>query len=139
MAEGLRFACQPGCIKCCQQKGFVYMTDADIQRIAAYLGMTAQAFEAAHCYRTKKRVRLRVPHGSPCMFLRPDGCSIHTVKPVQCRIFPFWPELVESRREWLKTARYCPGIGTGPLVQIETAKALAEEMRQAHPATYGLA
>ena len=136
MAEGLRFACQPGCIKCCQQKGFVYLNQADIERIAGHFGLAPAAFEAAYCYRTKKRVRLRVPRAAPCPFLLSDGCSIHAVKPVQCRIFPFWPELVESRREWRKTARYCPGIGQGPLIQIETAQALAQEMREAHPASY---
>jgi hypothetical protein len=81
-------------------------------------------------------MRLRMPRHSVCQFLRPDGCSIHPAKPTQCRIFPFWPELVESRREWNKTARWCPGIGKGPLIQIETARAQAREMREAYPAMY---
>jgi len=137
MAAGLRFAYQPGCITCCQQQGFVYLSEADIPRIAAHLGLTPARFEAKYCYRTKNRVRLRVPKDSQCSFLRPGGCSIHAVKPVQCRIFPFWPELVESRREWKKTARYCPGIGQGPLIQIAAARASAEEMKNGHPALYG--
>jgi len=81
-------------------------------------------------------LRLRMPRHSQCHFLREDGCSIHTVKPVQCRIFPFWPELVDDKREWRKTARYCPGIGKGALVQIEAAKADATEMRAAYPGMY---
>jgi len=88
-------------------------------------------------YRTRNRLRLRVPRDASCHFLTDGGCSIHPAKPVQCRIFPFWPELVESRREWNKTARaYCPGIGQGPLVQIAEARVQAEEMRQAFPALY---
>ena len=134
--EGLRFECQAGCTACCEQRGFVYVTDADIARIAEFLGMTPEAFERRYVYRTRRRARLRVPREMSCPFLMAGGCSIHAVKPAQCRIFPFWPDLVESRREWLKTARYCPGIGKGPLVQIEMARQQAEEMRAAHPAMY---
>jgi uncharacterized protein len=68
--------------------------------------------------------------------LSAGGCSIHPAKPAQCRIFPFWPELVESRREWRRTAAWCPGIGQGPLVQIETARRQAAEMRESYPSLY---
>src|SRR5690348_8414915 len=136
MAEGLRFECQPGCTECCRQKGFVYLTQNDVDRIAAYVGMEAAAFERKFVYRTRNRMRLRVPRDASCHFLLENGCSIHAVKPVQCRIFPFWPELVESRREWKKTARYCPGMGQGPLIQIESAREQAREMREAYPGQY---
>jgi len=136
MAEGLRFRCQPGCTECCRQKGFVYLTEPDVPRIAAFLGMSAAAFERKFVYRTRNRLRLRVPRDATCHFLMEGGCSIHPAKPTQCRIFPFWPELVESRREWKKTARYCPGIGDGPLIQISTARQQAQEMREGYPAMY---
>ena len=136
MGEGLRFECRPGCTECCRQKGFVYLSDADVERVAAFLGLTPADFERKYVYRTRNRARLRVPRDATCPFLLEGGCSIHPAKPTQCRIFPFWPELVESRREWLKTARYCPGMGTGPLVRIETAREQAEEMRRAYPPMY---
>ena len=81
-------------------------------------------------------MRLRVPRGANCSFLKNDGCSIHPAKPTQCRIFPFWPELVDDKREWRKTAAWCPGIGKGKLVQIESARQLAGEMREAYPGIY---
>ena len=136
MAAGLRFECQPGCTACCEQKGFVNLTEADIPRAAQFLGMTPTAFERKYVYRTKNRRRLRVPRDSQCSFLRDGGCSIHPAKPTQCRVFPFWPELVESRQEWRKTARYCPGMGKGPLIQIESAKEQAAEMRTGYPEMY---
>jgi len=136
MAQGLRFECQPGCTACCRQQGFVYLTEGDIQRMAEFLELTPEAFERRYVYRTSKRRRLRTPRSGTCHFLREDGCSIHPAKPTQCRIFPFWPELVESRREWNKTAHYCPGMGQGPLIQIEAAAGQAREMRQAYPELY---
>ena len=73
---------------------------------------------------------------SACPFLNGGGCSIHPAKPTQCRIFPFWPELVDNRKEWFKTAAYCPGIGKGELVEIETVRKQADEMRAALPHMY---
>jgi uncharacterized protein len=136
MALALRFECQPGCTACCTQRGFVYLTEADLLRAADFLGMRPAEFERRYVYRTRHRLRLRVPREAQCYFLRGDGCSIHPAKPTQCRIFPFWPELLESRREWKKTARYCPGMGKGPLIQIEDARQQARAMRQAYPEMY---
>lgn len=132
----LRFECQPGCTACCRQHGFVYLTEADLARIAEHLGLTATEFERRYVYRTAHLLRLRTPRGVRCRFLRDDGCSIHTVKPTQCRIFPFWPEMVQSRREWFAAGNFCPGIDKGELVQIEAAEQLAREMRKAYPRLY---
>ena len=134
--HALRFQCQPGCTNCCRQQGFVYLTETDLVRIAEYVGLSAAEFERRYVYRTKRRLRLRVPRLSQCHFLLDNGCSIHAVKPAQCRIFPYWPELVDDKREWKRTAKFCPGIGQGELVQIETARERAAEMKDAYPAMY---
>jgi uncharacterized protein len=133
MSQGFRFECQSGCTACCEQQGFVYLTEQDLTRIAERLGMTSAEFERKYVYRTRNLLRLRVPKQSQCHFLTAEGCSIHSVKPLQCRAFPFWPELVESRREWLKTKRYCPGLDQGPLIEIETAREKAREIKEAYP------
>jgi Fe-S-cluster containining protein len=132
----MRFQCQSGCTACCEKQGFVYLTEEDIDRIAEFLGVRRKTFESRHVYRTRNTRRLRTPRNSQCIFLREGGCSIHPVKPRQCRLFPFWPELVESKKEWHKTAAWCPGIGKGELVQIQTAREQAEEMRVAYPHMY---
>jgi len=136
VAEAVRFQCQPGCVECCRQQGYVYLNDSDIRRMSAYLGTTPKRFERKYVYRTKNKARLRIPAAAHCYFLVEGGCSIHEAKPTQCRIFPFWPELVDSRRAWRKTAAYCPGIGKGPLIQIQAAREQAQEMRDAHPNLY---
>ena len=133
----MRFQCQEGCTNCCEQQGFVYLTEGDILNLAKFLKMTAPAFEKRYVYRTRNLRRLRVPRYAQCEFLREGGCSVHPAKPLQCAAFPLGPELVASKREWKKTARHCPGIGKGPLVQIEVAQAVAHTMREAHPGLYG--
>ena len=134
--RSLRFACQPGCTKCCDVKGFVYLSENDLSRAAEFTGMTEEAFEAAYIVRYRHVIRLRKPLESQCHFLKDGGCSIHPAKPTQCRLFPFWPELVESPKHWNEAGQLCPGIGKGELVQIGTACEVASEMKQAYPHMY---
>ncbi len=132
----LQFACQPGCTRCCDVRGFVYITEDNLRNMAAYLGMTASAFEARYVLRFKKLLRLRKPKKSQCHFLEAGGCRVHPVKPVQCRLYPFWPELIEDRDVWEAERKACPGIGQGELVQIGVACETAAEMRVAYPHMY---
>jgi Fe-S-cluster containining protein len=136
LAYPMRFECQSGCTKCCEQQGFVYLTEDDILRLAGFLDLKPTVFERRFVYRTKNLRRLRVPRLAQCPFLKTDGCSVHVAKPLQCRTFPFWPEMVDSKREWLKTGSWCPGIGKGPLVKIEAARAIADTMRDGSPLHY---
>ncbi len=134
--NGFRFSCKAGCTNCCQQQGYVYITEADLKNAAAFLGMKAAEFERKYVYRTRHLLRLRKPRGAQCHFLHEGGCSIHPAKPTQCRAFPFWPELVGDRKAWNEAGGYCPGIGAGHLVTIEAAHRVAVEMRESYPGVY---
>src|SRR3954471_17704981 len=137
MSTTLRFACQPGCTRCCRVKGFVYLTEADLVSAAAYVGLTPAEFETKYVIRYRSLLRLRRNPKSECHFLGEGGCSIHPAKPTQCRLYPFWPELVESRKAWEAESLACPGIGKGELIQIGTACELADGMARAYPTIYG--
>jgi Fe-S-cluster containining protein len=132
----MRFECQSGCTACCEQQGFVYLTEEDIPRLAGYVKLAVAAFEERYVYRTKNLRRLRVPRHAQCEFLKEGGCSVHPAKPLQCRTFPYWPELVGNKKNWAKTGTWCPGIGQGELVNIQIAREQADEMRIAHPLLY---
>ena len=105
-------------------------------RAAGFLRLDPAEFEKRFVYRTRHLIRLRKPADRQCHFLIEGGCSIHQAKPTQCRLFPFWPELLESARAWERTARRCPGIGKGNLIQIGTAHETASEMKRAYPSMY---
>jgi Fe-S-cluster containining protein len=134
--DGLRFHCVPGCTNCCRAQGYVYITPADLERMAAYVNLTPAEFESRYVYRTRRLMRLRKPRTSQCHFLNDTGCTIHPSKPAQCRLFPFWPELVEDREAWNQASGNCPGIGRGRLIQIGSAVEKANEMRIAYPELY---
>ena len=135
--DGLRFTCQPGCTRCCEVAGFVYLSEQDVARAAAYLGLEVAVFEQRYVVRFARLIRLRKPLNAQCHFLVNGGCSIHPAKPTQCRLYPFWPEMVEHRAVWEDAATTtCPGIGKGKLIQIGAACEVADEMRRAYPSMY---
>ncbi len=134
--HAIRFTCQKGCTNCCDQEGFVYLSEEDVTRAAKFVGVSQKVFEAKYIYRTRHQRRFRKPPDKQCPFLEGGGCGIHPAKPTQCGTFPFWPELVEKKEAWTRTARYCPGIGKGPLIQIGKAMEIAEEQRRAYPEDY---
>jgi Fe-S-cluster containining protein len=132
----IRFECQTGCTACCDQQGFVYLTEEDIPRLAEFLALPVDDFERRYVFRTRRLRRLRVPRHAQCFFLDGGKCGVHAAKPVQCRTFPYWPELLNSARAWKATGKWCPGIGKGSLVNIESARAQAEVMERSHPELY---
>jgi Fe-S-cluster containining protein len=117
-------------------EGEVYLTEEDLVRIADHLAIPAADFERKSVHRTARSLRLRKPPDRQCLFLRDNRCSIHPVKPVQCRVFPFWPEIIKSAEAWNETAQRCPGMNKGELVQIEIAQKNADEMLRAYPQMY---
>ncbi len=132
----MRFTCQPGCTNCCRVKGYVYLTEGDLRQAAAFLGLSRRDFEANYVYRTRHLLRLRKPRHAQCHFLNEKGCLLHPAKPTQCRLFPFWPELVGARAAWRHLARICPGIGRGQLKPVETVRRLTLKMRRAYSSMY---
>jgi Fe-S-cluster containining protein len=117
-APGLRFECTQ-CGQCCSgPPGYVWMTEEEITAIAAHLQLDRETFLANYAEKYGDQWSIRdyeTPHGHDCLFLKrtPDGrggCSIYSVRPTQCRTWPFWPENVVYRSSWKQVAQRCPGV-----------------------------
>lgn len=134
--NGFRFECQKGCVRCCEAPGVVRLAAGDAEAAAQHLGMGLPEFHAQYVMKGADGLFLRPVVGTRCPFLLADGCSIHEAKPTQCRLYPFWPEIVETRQSWQQTVELCPGIGKGPLIQIENAVLRARVMKMAFPECY---
>ncbi|MBL8174851.1 MAG: YkgJ family cysteine cluster protein [Bryobacterales bacterium] len=134
--QSFRFACQPGCIRCCESPGVVRLAPGDAQRMAHHLGVDLQTFHSSYVMQAADGLFLQPSPSNRCPFLLPSGCAVHEAKPTQCRLYPFWPEIVETRQSWQRTVELCPGIGKGPLIQIAGAVSRAQEMKRAFPKSY---
>lgn len=132
----MRFECQSGCIRCCEQKGFVYVTREDIARLAEHVGLTRAEFKRRYLCGTAPLLRFRKQRHKQCPFLLAGGCSVHAIKPLQCSSFPYWPELLASADERRAAAKYCPGMNRGPVVNGEIARAVAAQVQLAFPELY---
>jgi uncharacterized protein len=121
-AEGLRFECT-GCGQCCTgTPGYIWVNDEEIQNIAAFLKLSLEEFSNRYLRRVKGRLSLlELPKSFDCIFLKDKKCQIYSVRPIQCRTYPWWPQNLKSEKDWREAARFCEGIHSdAPLVSFET-------------------
>ncbi|NIR58840.1 MAG: YkgJ family cysteine cluster protein [Gammaproteobacteria bacterium] len=131
--EVLRFECT-GCGACCRgEEGYVFLTADDVARMSARLGISAGWFRRRYTDRLADGVRvLRSAPGGACVFLSDAGrCRVYRARPLQCRTYPFWPEVVASRASWRAEARRCEGIGRGAPVPIRRVERALAALRAA--------
>lgn len=132
-ANGLHFECQPDCHKCCKKEGIVVLTPPrskdhhQEEQIADHLGVARDEFREkfVHTDPVNGSYLEDGPEGG-CPFLCGSGCSVYTVRPRQCRTYPFWPEVVKSRALWEKEAAFCPGINKGRFYSREEIEERSE-------------
>ncbi len=115
----LRFSCT-GCGKCCETAGdyYVYLTPEEASLIRNHLGLSRAWFRRRYLARLEEGELVLGPgRDERCVFLDQAGrCRVYPVRPLQCRTYPFWPEVAVNRRDWQREALRCEGIGHGPVV-----------------------
>lgn len=132
-AEGLHFECT-GCGQCCTgSPGYIWVSEEEIEQIAAFLNLAIDEFARLYLRRVKGKFSLlEIPKSYDCIFLKDKKCSIYSVRPTQCRTYPWWPQLLESPEEWQKAARMCEGISLkAPIVPVSTIEELRSIQEEA--------
>jgi uncharacterized protein len=119
-ADGLNFTCTR-CGDCCTGvPGFVWVTDDELADIASFLGQPVAEVRELYTRKARGKRTLREKTNGDCVFFeRNKGCTIYSVRPPQCRTWPFWDSNVETPEDWQKTCDTCPGAGTGELIPVE--------------------
>ena len=118
--EGLRFSCKR-CSACCRfEAGYVFLSLEDSSRLENHLCLDNEQFLKNYCRwvpldNGKNQLSLKERENFDCIFWSEDGCSAYEARPLQCRAFPFWRSILESKKYWETTAQGCPGIGFGTL------------------------
>jgi len=114
--DGLRFACT-SCGHCCRHEpGYVFLSEADVDRAAAGADVSTERFVEQYCRSVDlglaTRLSLLEKPNHDCVFWN-GGCSIYLHRPLQCRTYPFWPAILASKEDWDREARDCPGMNAG--------------------------
>jgi len=120
LPNGIRFACQKDCSACCQLSGgYVYLTDSEARAVAAYLDTSYDEFLHYFTREIDGVLALQDGEDDACVFLENGSCLIYEVRPLQCRMFPFWPENLKDAQSWQGVMEICPGIGKGRRYSVE--------------------
>ena len=116
-----------------EKSNLIYLTGRDVAAISRKTGKKASEivdtlYNYDGCYVKIKdhgtKVVLDLPimkrkEDTTCIFYR-EGCSIYSVRPIACRLFPFRVEEETAHNgDLLLNIRYnptCPGLGKGKLV-----------------------
>lgn len=97
------FECQR-CNECCKKPGYVYLSEGESERIATSMNLDLYAFTEKYCeVIERRRLVLKKNVDEFCVFLTDNGCSVHDVKPEQCKVFPYAWRTAQS-------FNYCEGL-----------------------------
>lgn len=140
--DGIQFECQ-GSGQCCQsrgQYGYVYMTEDDLKNAAKALGVKLESFKKDYCQKVDGLYCLKDDKDSPdCIFLEGNRCNIYSGRPVQCRTWPFWPEVMNARSWNKQIVSFCPGVNKGRTYSrdeidqiLQTQKAADRQLQREH-------
>lgn len=135
--SGLSFSCTM-CGNCCTgPEGYVLITEAETKALAARLGIEVGDFLARFTKMTELGRSLnekQSPYGHDCAFLDREKipgkavCGVYADRPTQCRTWPFWNTVIQSRAHWERAKRTCPGIDRGPRHSVQQIRVLRDTM-----------
>ncbi len=113
---------------CCRfDTGYVFLSESDLRRLAAGLGISTEEVAHRYCRRVEtgvvSRLSLREQPNRDCVFWIDGECSVYEHRPLQCRSYPFWPAHLGSRSEWDELERECPGVNIGTRHSAESIRA----------------
>ena len=110
--NGLPFHCTQ-CGACCTgSPGYVWINDEEIVAMAKHLNISLETFIKKYTRSVYgRRALLEHPKTYDCIFLQNKTCTLYNARPMQCKTYPWWPEILSSKKAWEEEAERCEGIG----------------------------
>jgi Fe-S-cluster containining protein len=99
--------------RCCTgEAGHIWVTDEEIEKMSRFLGLGINSLVADYVVRVNgrfslKEVRTRGRLECICFDNENGRCSVYSVRPTQCRTYPFWDCF---RKDKGAAMRECPGV-----------------------------
>ncbi len=103
-------SCKGNC--CIGESGYIWVTPNEIQNISSFLSLGIDKFYEKYVKKVKYKYSLKEIEyngGLKCIFFdeKKKGCGIYSVRPKQCKSFPFWEHFKNNIKE---VENECPGI-----------------------------
>ena len=132
---GLHFECMQ-CGGCCAGpgEGYIWVIRPEIKIIADFLKITTGELRRKFLKRDGLRTTIiENPYTRDCMFLQgADGqkrCVIYSVRPRQCRSWPFWASNLATPDSWNTAGQKCRGINRGKYYSFEEIEKIKSEKK----------
>ncbi|MCG8570520.1 MAG: YkgJ family cysteine cluster protein [Spirochaetes bacterium] len=134
LLKSLDFSCTQ-CSNCCRHDpGVVMLTKEDVTNLKNHLKLSLSEFINQCCEKVHKnnRIHLTLKEKSnfDCIFWN-NGCIVYEDRPLQCRTFPFWPSLLESKDTWEDEKKRCPGLDQKGGLKVDQKFKLYKEEKEA--------
>lgn len=117
----LNFECtQCGACCCGDENHFIAVSSFDLENICKHIEISMAWLRRRYVSSLEQnRYTIRIGDNGRCVFLRNDNsCRIYPVRPVQCRTYPWWPEILHSKSSWNAEAVRCEGINAGKKIPV---------------------
>ncbi len=94
--EAFSYTCAR-CLRCCYHK-HIQLNPYEVARLAGEMGVSTTIFRAEFTQEGAGKALNRTETGA-CVFLGPDGCSVHPNRPLVCRLYPLGREVLNNGKE----------------------------------------
>lgn len=121
--QGIHFECQRCGLCCTGEPGTIYVDQQEIFQIARFLKISPSLVLGDYLYPFRDSYSIREDSRGRCIFFK-NGCTIYSVRPSQCKTYPFWFQNLRSEENWVSLE--CPGIRKGPIFGKEEILSLME-------------
>jgi Fe-S-cluster containining protein len=95
--EAFGYICRR-CSRCCHDKE-IQVNPYEVARLARRRGETTSDFRTAWT-RDGGGTTLRQTETGACVFLGPEGCTVHSDRPLVCRLYPLGRHALADGTEW---------------------------------------
>jgi Fe-S-cluster containining protein len=106
--EAFSYACLR-CRRCCSNKR-IQINPYEAERLARGRGETTTAFRERWTLDGQGVVLRQTPQGA-CVFLGPEGCTVHADRPLVCRLYPVGRHISPEGRVWFTDVDLHPPPG----------------------------
>ena len=85
------------CLRCCYHK-HIQLNPYEVARLARQVGVSTTVFRAEFTQEGAGKALSQTETGA-CVFLGPDGCTVHPNRPLVCRLYPLGREVFNTGEE----------------------------------------
>ena len=97
-----------------------------MNKLITHFKISKKMFKLKFCHKTNGFLHLKETKNGNCLFLKNKKCTVYKFRPTQCRTWPFWPEIMNSKQWNKEVVKFCPGIGKGKLIKEKKINEILE-------------